>query len=625
MSQQHDRERFQQLQQQMHNAHHGHGNPIYLKTSARNFAMVRLDVDEQQPLQSYPTKDMHGQAKDVSFLQALGGRGQDGFAGFVGEPGNPQHQHLVKVDDPATCVLEGSARFAQDLLPHRNQKAVNFAEAGILQKGNESDVISVQPRVAPSKLDNEVVPWDKVVYGRKRNPKSWVSDEIKHHKIIKQNLDNLSDQAHSDLAAALYVSGIVGDESLHVGQFMAEVDKNTGKVEGITRIDFGARERHGIARYKSDDYGNTTSKQYKHSGQIGKDYINYYLSHPETQQKYLSMCARQVDETALAKKHITTLNQELDKLPDQQQHQALDDIVETLVKKASKSDKNNFRKIKDMPLDEKREQVSQILQAITEKRVRLMKNKARVKLRKQIDNELDKTNINLQNPQKQAIQELIKTTDEHTADHLHTVNSLIKDELSQDHGKVSKQTRKNAKHLQKAAEVILERQMVDLNDPSMPREQRLKIKQEMIELKQNSIRMQMMNELADYKSHLNSKHGSSAKEKRTEVKLAMKKLSETEVVIGNDGSTKTQFRYTPEQVFNDHFKQTVSKRRHGKNKTEKSQGAKMCDYLDRLTQDDKAYADSKQKVDAKVDVINHQQQQAQNEKVYDNQQKRDIV
>lgn len=90
---------------------------------------------------------------------------------------------LIKCDDAATCFLEGTARFLApnasatvlaSLFPPSYCDAVVFARVGVsfsLEK-RVSEVITVQERILPNVTTEEVHPWDEIVYGVKRPPKT---------------------------------------------------------------------------------------------------------------------------------------------------------------------------------------------------------------------------------------------------------------------------------------------------------------------------------------------------------------------------------------------------------------------------------------------------------------------
>ncbi len=208
----------------------------------------------------------------------LEGRGQAGLANFYSDGA---HEVLIKQDDPATCVLEGTASFVNQcqLLPKTLEDCVNFASVGVISQGKDQTmVVSVQDRVAPSVKGGRVRPWDELVYGVKRNPNTISSYESWYPENIKQSIASLPPSAKWQLAASLFSCAIAGDESLHVGQFMAILDKDNN-ITGIKRIDLGARERYAVARSKTgqhDPYHDST--QYQAHGQWGKDYLSYLLA-----------------------------------------------------------------------------------------------------------------------------------------------------------------------------------------------------------------------------------------------------------------------------------------------------------------------------------------------------------
>lgn len=277
----------------------------------------------------------------LQFSKSLVGRGQPGFAGFFKDVAT-QVEYLIKEDTPDTCVLEGSARFSQELLPELYGGSVNYARAGSLEvvggKGEAVDAvaISVQLRVLPSRPpETEIVPWDVIVYGRKRNPKTLFSEESSHAKEILQNISLMSSKAQWDLACGIFISAVVGDESLHVGQFMAEREVASGRVVGLTRIDFGARERYADVRMRDRDFKHTTSKAYSSSGQKGKHYVDYLLASPGVKRKYALLweSAAETDFKALARWHTKVLDSELKSIPPSLMDGAVADVWRVLQRK----------------------------------------------------------------------------------------------------------------------------------------------------------------------------------------------------------------------------------------------------------------------------------------------------
>lgn len=119
------------------------------------------------------------------------------------------------------------------------------------------------------------MPFDQLIFGRKRNPRTVFSEEYKRSSKVGEQIKSLSDAVKMQLANAIYLSQLNGDESLHTGQFMVTVKTGTKDVTSITRIDFGALGRYGMARNEFDPLH--TSKQYAQSGQFGKDYVSFLL------------------------------------------------------------------------------------------------------------------------------------------------------------------------------------------------------------------------------------------------------------------------------------------------------------------------------------------------------------
>lgn len=292
-------------------------------------------VYENNNIVGLTTFDQQGQPQNYKFKQALTGRGQVGFAGFFvlldKNGAETTEQILLKEDEPGTCIMEGTAKFATQLLPKSQGQVANFAETGILVKNDgTASVISVQKRVIAK-------PWDAFVLGHKRNPKTLVSEEVQNAKKITKHISTMSEQVKWQLAEALFISAAVGDESVHTGQFM--VKENNGQITELTRIDFGARARHSIYRTKNHDIDFArTSDVYKKSGQFGKDYISFYFADPNLKLKYTLLWAKPIDEKSIAIASKNQVMSQLNKLPEQEQRAALQDIIKIINKKAKVND-----------------------------------------------------------------------------------------------------------------------------------------------------------------------------------------------------------------------------------------------------------------------------------------------
>ncbi|HRE31132.1 MAG TPA: hypothetical protein PLD88_04075, partial [Candidatus Berkiella sp.] len=124
---------------------------------------------------------------------ALQGRGQDGLANFYKGPDGKER--LIKEDDVATCLMEGTAYYIRDMgfLPGTLGSSVNFATVGTLNKEGASkpSVVSIQDKVVGSE-GSKARPWDELVYGIKRNPKTLLSFEAWYPQAITENITFLN-------------------------------------------------------------------------------------------------------------------------------------------------------------------------------------------------------------------------------------------------------------------------------------------------------------------------------------------------------------------------------------------------------------------------------------------------
>lgn len=265
----------------------------------------------------------------------LTGRGQSGLANFYT---NGQTQSLIKEDDASTCVLEGTAYFAEHLLPPALKNAVNFATAGVVAISPKPMIVSVQPRVMPSTQGGAVKPWDVLVYGAKREPMSLVSWEQWYEGKLSRGIAELNSMAQWQLAAGIFTSQVVGDESLHVAQFMADVDADNNVI-GIKRIDLGARERYARLReIKEEVDPYNTSAQYQSTGQFGKNYCGLMLKSPELNHKLTMLWARlsarsDIElEQAIKKSSEEAFIAQFAVIPEAQKMEALEGVLKVLNK-----------------------------------------------------------------------------------------------------------------------------------------------------------------------------------------------------------------------------------------------------------------------------------------------------
>lgn len=283
-------------------------------------------------------------------IKALEGRGQVGEAGFYRKPDNTEV--LIKEDDPGTCIMEGTAIFARDVLPPGLADSANFASAATMVVSDEPKVVSIQSRVQAFGSDT-VQPWDNIVYGKKRKPNELYSAESRNAEQIKAHIAHLDAKPKWQLAAGIFASALVGDESLHVGQFMATVDENK-KVTGIKRIDFGARERyanyrHGLlpnpAQY-NDPYN--ASLLYTHGAfatQFGKNYVSYLLAEPSLHKMYTLLWANmdarsQAVLPMIKQRSKNAIIEQFANLPESLREKAIAEVLDTINK--APTNRTNF-------------------------------------------------------------------------------------------------------------------------------------------------------------------------------------------------------------------------------------------------------------------------------------------
>jgi len=329
---------------------------FFIRTEAANQTVLECSID--------------GNGRTVinrlfSWVESLIGRGQAGVAGFYKEKVSKK-QYLIKQDKLATCVLEGSAGFAEYLIPHGRpglKSAVNFAYASRWKQTPDAKevAVTVQPRLEGYQ------PWAEVMTGKRRKAKSPISFEALNRTTIRGSIRHMSRQAKYELATAIYLSEVVGDESLHVGQFMVQVGAD-GLIGHITRVDFGARERFAALRMQNkDNHPGETSTPYRKSGQFGKSYICYLLRDPDIRAKYLELWARDINNPEeLAKRNREAVRGQLNNIPEADRYDALDGIKSTL--KGGKD--KNFR-VERSPAGE--ESVLKLLEQTTKARIEQMR------------------------------------------------------------------------------------------------------------------------------------------------------------------------------------------------------------------------------------------------------------
>lgn len=278
------------------------------------------------------------QQQQFTLISKLEGRGQPGLAAFYSPTNDNTTQLLIKQDDPATCVMEGSADFVKKsaVIPSQLADTVNYAYAGKYtdQKG-EINAVSIQARVLPDDVTYKVVPWDIIVYKQKRNPKTLMSSEYWNFEDLKKHLIDMHPITQWQLAGGIFSSSVAGDESLHVGQFMA-IQNAQQDIVAIKRIDLGARERYAVARNEGQQYNPyNTSAQYVQSGQWYKDYIDFLLSAEDIKRKYTLLWALANVSNKIEEQYVLSMVNAISSIPEDKKQLAYEGILKTINNGAS--------------------------------------------------------------------------------------------------------------------------------------------------------------------------------------------------------------------------------------------------------------------------------------------------
>lgn len=278
----------------------------------------------------------------LTYIGPLKGRGQNTFGGFFQSARGDTV--LIKADKPGVCLAEATA--TNEILPENQRQSINCATMGCIRIKNKPTLVTIQPMVTGNS-DEMVKPFDEMVYKRKRNPNpfdiqdmSFKSDEARHEQEIIDFLksDRMTPQAKEELAYALKARSELGDESVHLGQYMALVKDDI--VVGIRAIDFGARERFSVARVSNVERSNKerldpTKTSYYYQNQYvinpkGKNYIEYFLNEPALRQKYLETFEK-TNPQQNAEIIVDHFSKQLDQIPDEKlQLQALKEFMETI-------------------------------------------------------------------------------------------------------------------------------------------------------------------------------------------------------------------------------------------------------------------------------------------------------
>ncbi|MDP3559692.1 MAG: hypothetical protein Q8R79_05010 [Legionellaceae bacterium] len=275
--------------------------------------------------------------KQYSFVAALKGRGQAGVAGFYKSP--ESNVYLVKEDDPATCVAESLALSRHDFDPNfTEEEAIIHADITMVKKEEGSKIASIQPGFQTSP-NEKMIGFDLLCLGHKRNPKTTESEEFQNIAGINAVIDAMSDEVKEQLAEAIFLSQLNGDESLHTAQFMVSVnDKN--EISKIQRIDFGALGRYAADRQGQETLFNT-STQYKNKlfTQFKNDYVSYLLQNPVVNHS-LAEKWKAVDISAAVTAADTRFDQQMQKITDPDiKKKALQGFMNNMLGSGSLTDK----------------------------------------------------------------------------------------------------------------------------------------------------------------------------------------------------------------------------------------------------------------------------------------------
>jgi hypothetical protein len=270
-----------------------------------------------------------------TFVSSLQGRGQTGSAGFYAKNDNQSEQYLIKEDEPGICLAES---LVVTYLPEEAAYSP-LIRAEIAQLGNNA--LSIQPMFALSdeekKRELKVQAFDVLVLGRKRDPKTIISDDFKNRHKVQSSVEKMSPPVKKQLAAAIYMSQLNGDESLHVGQFMVKTDQQNN-ITQISRIDLGAMGRYAQARVDFDPLH--TSNLYQKHGQFRKDYVSFLLQNDEVKQHVLTYWKNTNTEDVL-QQVINRFNDQINKLNGVALDSELLNFYKTLTKASKLPAKKN--------------------------------------------------------------------------------------------------------------------------------------------------------------------------------------------------------------------------------------------------------------------------------------------
>ncbi len=297
---------------------------------------------------SLERKYQDSQGNHYIFKKALGNRGQPGQAGFYeDEKGN---LFVIKEDDIATCIQEGSARFVEPYLPKEYKYAINLAWTEQFgEDKNNMKVVTIQPAIQEAKSLH------MAIFGEERNPKTLISPESWNEQSVLNFIRRLSDHAKATLAVAIFAKVFMGDESLHTGQFLVSVIESkepkdekiktikAEQIKDIIGIDTGASERHALQREADKDFKHdNASNSYtgKLFSQAGNNYIKFLINDIDVRAKYVQLWIRSadkhekmnVDTGHAADLRVDAFREALSHIPDKDKKKTIEKVYEIYAK-----------------------------------------------------------------------------------------------------------------------------------------------------------------------------------------------------------------------------------------------------------------------------------------------------
>lgn len=298
--------------------------------------------------------------KKFNLLSKLEGRGQAGMGGFydyVDDKTGKTITMLIKNDPAWLVVQEASIRPLLGLVPPELRKTMNVADCETFETPDGRRIVaSVQPKLPNAKQLTEMMT------GEKRDPATLFSVESKNEENIAKFLKSLDRPLKKELAAALFISNMGGNESVHTGQLMTTLDE-ADRITGICGIDQGAAGRFAIIINVTDDI--TAGKNSRHyqggvfEGQFRKDYLSYYMQDPDIQADYFQLCIRTkpLTEDTVSKACAVRHQESLSHLPEEIRTLATQKILHKIYAKKCKPEQleQKLNRIVENIIDEKKD------------------------------------------------------------------------------------------------------------------------------------------------------------------------------------------------------------------------------------------------------------------------------